>query len=325
MRVNEKTNKVDDENSRTVKNTKKRTYESGGVGGGDYCDAKNVIGLLNSSTSIDRDILSACLTLENRCGESIYSDIIYNLTRLKISPEKAKRHWSSIIGHMQAMNSKLGRNVGIHIAAGDYYANVKNYLKHPVLIEERSLMVKEDSAYRDDLTGLFNRRYFAQEMPAGVARFRRFGVPFSLLMLDLDHFKRFNDKYGHQAGDVALQIMGEVITQRIRIYDRATRYGGEEFAVILHQASRGDATAVAEKIRAAVEEQPIVYQGQNLGGLTVSIGIATCPIDALDVPSMVRRADQALYVAKRHRNSVVAFCDYNRSISRYVQERRLMA
>ena len=223
------------------------------------------------------------------------------------------------------MNDKMGRNVGIHIAISDYFANIKKYFKNPVLIEERSLANKEDGAYKDALTGLFNRRYFDQEMPSGIAKFRRFGIPFSLLMLDLDHFKRFNTKHGHQAGDAALQTVAEVLRQSIRVYDRVTRYGGEEFAIILHQSSRSDAALVAEKIRALIKEQSIVYNGLSLGGITVSIGIATCPIDALDVPSLLRRADQALYVAKRQRNSVVAFCDYNRTIPQHVQERRLMA
>lgn len=107
--------------------------------------------------------------------------------------------------------------------------------------------------------------------------------------------------------------MAKTFAFSARAYDTVVRYGGEEFAVILPQTSRKDAALAAERIRVAVEQQTIIYEGRNLGNISVSIGIATCPIDSLGMVGLVQRADQALYVAKRKRNCVVAFCDYNRS------------
>ena len=285
--------------------------------------ADDVIAAINNSSCVDDGPVKGCLELEKKYGTVVYSDIIYKLTRLHISPELAKQYWADIISHMKNLSKALDRNVGIHLAMCDYFSNINNYIKKPVLIEERILEHKEESAYRDGLTGLFNRRYFNQEMPTEIERFRRFGIPFSLLMLDLDHFKKFNDTYGHQAGDMALKVVADVISQSARIYDKTVRYGGEEFAVIMPQSCRTEALVAAERIRAAVEEHPLIYDGEDLEAITVSIGIATYPIDALEMVGLVRRADQALYVAKRRRNAVVAYCDYNRRGPRYSQERSM--
>jgi len=285
--------------------------------------ASNVISSINSLKHVEGGVLGEFMNMDNNHGDSVYPDIIYKLTRMHVSPAKAKKCWNDIISHYQKLCKVLDRNVGIHVAVSDYFSNIKSMLKHPVLIEEGELVHREESAYRDGLTGLFNRRYFNQEMPREVERFRRFGIPFSLLMLDLDHFKRFNDKYGHQAGDTALRVVADVILQSARVYDKAVRYGGEEFAVILPQACRTEASVAAERIRVSVEEQSILHEGRNLGSITVSVGIATFPIDALEVIGLVRRADQALYVAKRRRNAVVAYCDYNRRMPRHPPEHSL--
>ena len=158
---------------------------------------------------------------------------------------------------MQAINSALGRNVGLRIALYDLFVNKHHIMKQPIMLEDVLLEHKEECAFKDSLTGLYNRRYFNQEVPREIERFRRFGIPFSLLMLDLDRFKHFNDNFGHLAGDEALKTVAEVLSNSARIYDRIVRYGGEEFAIILPQASRKEALVSAERIRAAVEWHPI--------------------------------------------------------------------
>jgi len=126
-------------------------------------------------------------------------------------------------------------------------------------------------------------------------------------MLDLDHFKRVNDQYGHMAGDAALKTVAQIITRIARSCDKAVRYGGEDFAVILPQTSRKEALAVAERIRKAMEKRSVTHDGDRAVHITLSAGVITYPVDARDRTDLVRRADQALYLAKCTRNCVVAY------------------
>ena len=252
-------------------------------------------------------IFNEYIVLDEKYGAEIYQDLIYKITRMYMTAEAAKEIWVNIIRHIQNLSSKLDRNVGVHVAACDYFLTDRVVVKHPILIEECLLRNKEEGAFRDALTGLFNRRYFNQELPRQVEGFRRCGMPFSLLMLDVDHFKRVNDQYGHMAGDAALKTVAEIITRIARSSDTAVRYGGEEFAVILPGTGREEAVAVAERIREAMERRSIVHDGGQAVHITLSAGVVTYPWDAPDRTDLVRKADQALYLAKCTRNRVVAY------------------
>jgi diguanylate cyclase (GGDEF)-like protein len=287
--------------------------------------ADKILNKINKIMNPDITSFNKWIAMEKGVDSSIYSDIIFKLTRMPMAPAVAKEHLENIIFHMRDLNDKLGRNVGIHVSVCDYFSKINVLIKNPILIEESLLRTKEESAFQDELTGLFNRRYFNHELPGEIERFRRFGTSFSLLMLDLDHFKRFNDLHGYMAGDAALVAVAEVIAQSVRVYDKVVRYGGEEFAIILPQADRKKAGLVAERIRAAIEEQCIIHDGLNVGNMTVSVGVSTYPLDALDMTNLVRRADQALYVAKCRRNCVIAYFDYNRREARYTSHGRISA
>ncbi len=151
----------------------------------------------------------------------------------------------------------------------------------------------------DDLTGLYNYRYLQQRLDEELERSRRYEKTFSLLMLDIDGFKRFNDTQGHLAGDRALADLGGVIRSAVREVDVVTRYGGEEFSVILPETDESGALIVAEKIREAVAAHAFLdIDGESLLRLTVSIGLATYPVHATDKESLLRHADDAVYQAK---------------------------
>ena len=163
-------------------------------------------------------------------------------------------------------------------------------------------------AVRDGLTGLFNYSYFHQQLALELTRVKRAGTPVALILMDLDHFKQFNDTYGHPTGDLLLKRLAEVLTDTVRAVDLTARMGGEEFAILLPETDKAGAQLVAEKLRAAVESAeffgnaaaPVVHQ-------TVSVGVASYPEDAKRQDELVRRADQALYRAKSGgRNRVVA-------------------
>jgi diguanylate cyclase (GGDEF)-like protein len=147
-----------------------------------------------------------------------------------------------------------------------------------------------DLAVRDGLTGLFNRRYFNELIEVEVNRVKRFPAALSLLMLDIDNFKNYNDTQGHPAGDELLKGAARVLKNSVRAVDIVCRYGGEEFVIILPQANKKAAQIIAERMR--------VQMGLYLP-TTISIGIATLPDDASEVEQLVEQADKALYQAKK--------------------------
>jgi diguanylate cyclase (GGDEF)-like protein len=151
---------------------------------------------------------------------------------------------------------------------------------------------------RDPLTGLFNRRYMEESLDREFRRAERRGNGVGVLMLDLDHFNRFNNTFGHQAGDDLLQAFGEMISQHVRAEDIACRYGGEEFVLILPEATREVVEQRAEVLRTEVRELRVQSRGQSLGAVTVSIGVAVYPDHGRTVEDVIRAADLALYEAK---------------------------
>lgn len=165
-----------------------------------------------------------------------------------------------------------------------------------------SIVLREELqkfSYEDALTGLKNRRYFDQLFEHESAVAQRNDLPLSLLIVDIDHFKRFNDTHGHEAGDVALQVVGRAFQQLFRESDIVCRYGGEEFVVLMPGATTGAAREKAGQLCEAVRSAPIVYRGDDLGALTVSVGVANWPDHGNEPSGILTLADQALYRAKK--------------------------
>lgn len=161
----------------------------------------------------------------------------------------------------------------------------------------------------DSLTGLLNRRYFHERLLEEVERTRRHQLPVSLIMLDLDDFKSFNDRYGHQGGDEILRYFSHAIRKYIRAIDVPCRYGGEEFTVILPQTSKEDAGIIADRLCRGINEKETLHRKYSAyGPLAVSVGLATFPEDAKTPEELIRNADRALYRAKvQGKNQVVVF------------------
>ena len=156
-----------------------------------------------------------------------------------------------------------------------------------------------DQAIRDPLTGLFNRRYLEETLEREFNRALRMKRSVGVIMLDLDHFKRFNDTFGHEAGDVLLRKLGNFLKQHLRGGDIACRYGGEEFALILPEVSPGNLLRRAEQLREGIKHLSLPYQGTELETLTMSLGIAMFPTHGATGQRVLNAADAALYEAKR--------------------------
>lgn len=163
-------------------------------------------------------------------------------------------------------------------------------------------------AITDALTGLYNRRYFEQILPQEIARSQRYGLTCCLLVIDIDNFKQFNDRYGHPMGDRILSTIGTAITRILRSVDFAFRYGGEEFVIILPETKLKSAREVAERIRCRVtEDARSILRNSDTEPVTVSIGISCCPDDACSGEALFDVADSLLYKAKGSGKNCILF------------------
>jgi diguanylate cyclase (GGDEF)-like protein len=206
-----------------------------------------------------------------------------------------------------------GNPIGVLILAptkrADYTAEEIAFLQtvvgYAALAIQNALAYDQTDALSriDALTGLFNRREFDRLLAQEFARATRYARFLSLIMVDIDHFKKINDQRGHPAGDWALQKVGELMrATRLRSSDGAFRLGGEEFAVMLTETDKAGALAYAERLRQTAEKMQIFADG---AGLTISLGVATFPEDAREPAQLVARADKALYEAKHTGRNVV--------------------
>lgn len=181
----------------------------------------------------------------------------------------------------------------------------------------RNLTTLEEQASIDGLTGIANRRVFERILTESAARAQTAGGFVSLLMIDIDHFKAFNDTHGHLLGDQVLKLVAKSMVEAVRPADTAARYGGEEFAVILPDCALTEARALADRIRQSVASRRIVNRrtNQDMGRVTLSIGVAEMALGE-PLTSFVQRADEALYVAKRTgRNRVATQAELERKIA----------
>lgn len=232
--------------------------------------------------------------LKQERGEGLFADMLYALTRKSFPTRQAKTLWAEIGDHRSKLQRLLSRDPGITLAAHDYLVNVSGILKSAGLIEEQKFQTLATFASRDGLTGLYDKTTFARLLTDELARQARFGRPVTLVLVDIDHFKKLNDTFGHADGDVVLAQVANLIAAQARSTDSCGRFGGEEFGIILPEVDAQAGNLLAERIRANVEK----YFATTPYKVTVSIGVAN-GTPGVKAEDLVRATDAALYQAKR--------------------------
>ena len=181
---------------------------------------------------------------------------------------------------------------------GEAFDEMTHALQQRDVELKQALQDLQEQAITDPLTGLLNRRYLREYLPRELTRARRNGTSLAFIMVDLDYFKRVNDTLGHDAGDLVLREFGALLMSHIRGSDVACRFGGEEFALVLPEASLEGAHQKAEAVRASVKKLDLKYRDKPIGIITASFGVALFPDHAEDADALMRAADEALYQAK---------------------------
>lgn len=229
-----------------------------------------------------------------------YTTRVRQLLHIDVTEAQAAALWRAVTRHRARLRRLLGRDVGQRVALLDYVVNVQgSQLIEPKIVETPTLEAIEQRAVMDAITGLYNRHYFEDALRRELERCRRSNKSSSLLLLDLDGFKRVNDSFGHWFGDQALQTAGAAVLRHLRAADIACRYGGDEFAIILTETPLPDAVAVAERICREVSNS---FRSNLVGGrrlaVTASGGLAPLAPETSSPEQAFILADRALYAAK---------------------------
>ena len=197
------------------------------------------------------------------------------------------------------------------LTIGESIQNIAETVAQNLAMSLANLKLQEKlrhQSLRDPLTGLHNRRYLQETLSKELDRASRKQQFVSLMMLDVDHFKRFNDVHGHSAGDLVLATVGTYLRSKVRQYDTACRYGGEELIIIMPDASIEDSTKRAEEIRTGIKKLKLEHKGEELESISVSIGVSCFPDNSTNVQGLIEAADRALYKAKEQGRDRVIKC-----------------
>ena len=238
-------------------------------------------------------ILEQLDSLARLSDSSFHVDLFRVLVHHDFDIEPALRHWEGILTNKEEMAASLGRDISFRTAMLDYFTNQNRLLQNPMVIEISIFDELLKSSLMDELTQLYNRRYYEISLNREMKRARRHDHAVSLLMFDIDNFKNYNDTHGHSAGDQVMRAVSQVMLNSFRTEDIACRFGGEEFIAILPETTGVQAEATASRFMAALAATS--FEGRTV---SVSGGIAEFPKHGDNPAALLIAADRALYRAK---------------------------
>jgi len=277
-----------------------------------------IYGLLYQDDLGVEAFLAALRELEEQEGSIVYVELLYLLTHMRFDPDEAEDHWRAVIEHRKELEKAVGYAMDLSVALVSYFVQVSGKLKNPKVMELKLFEETRASAYKDELTGLHNFRFFKEFLRWEVKRCERSGGEFSIAIGDLDNFKAYNDQFGHDSGNQALQAVGRALHEAGRDQDVAVRYGGEEFVLVMPETSKEDAGRVADRVCRMIAELEL-SPSRPSERVTMSLGVASYPADALAAEALIRCADRAMYTAKAKGKNQSQLYGANRRALRRVQ------
>lgn len=274
--------------------------------------------ILTQTQKNERHLIEQIEQLAENQGPDVFSETLRQLVGKDFPAEKACLYWQEAL-QLSRLGCKPECNYrGVRSSLLSYLFQVVEEMRDPRVIEADDLASYRHASITDGLTGLHHQAYFKAHLNQLVERLQGTDQGFAVVMLDLDHFKQYNDRCGHLAGDLALRQTADILLKSIRQGDLAVRYGGEEFALILYRLNRPQAAMVTERIRRTIEA--FHFSGQeNLdrGNLTISGGVVFYPEDGGTSTELIRLADERLYRAKQARNAIYPFNQDQRQARRH--------
>jgi len=229
--------------------------------------------------------------------DSPYAALTEAILHYHLGETEAKFVWDEILANKDAMESALGRKVSIKTALVDYFTSRRQKEKIIIFIKE-NMISAFDTAMRDSLTGLYSHAIIHAELEKEFQTARRYDLDLSVIFIDIDDFKKYNDSYGHIAGDKVLLLVSSVLQENLRMTDKIGRYGGEEFLIVLPHTSLANARLIAEKLRVSIRETSSASESFPRG-VTVSIGISEIGEGTSDGHDLINDADICMYRAKK--------------------------
>ncbi len=280
---------------------------------------EELVAVLQEDVHNEERLLRRLDQIRTRGGIRAHAALLLILTRLPFEEEEARAHWEAILKHRAVLVTALQREVGVRVAALDYFVTVNRQLTGPRIIDLSLEEVPEPSSPIDRATGLWNARTFLGALQKETRRARRYDLGLCVLYIDLDDFRQINERHGDLVGGVLLREVGILIKNKIRDIDMAARVADEEFGVILPGSERMGAFLVAERIRQDIGKHFLRRDTDGKAiGMTITIGIAKYPEDATIADRLLERAEQAMHQAKaRGGNSVGIYYRERRNFIRF--------
>jgi two-component system cell cycle response regulator len=240
--------------------------------------------------------------------QELLARILGAFVYIKFGENEARGHWEKILHHYDMLLERVSPSIGILSAVYDYFLNQTDFFKNPLLIDHNLFYLIKKYAVVDSLSGVFNRNYFEIVLKKEIKRAIRYNKIFTLILFDIDNFKRINDRNGHVFGDSVIRHCAGLLKESCREEDIVCRYGGEEFVFFLPETPCLGAYHFAERVRRRVKDDLFLKNHE----ITLSGGIAEYPHDGQTVLNLLRCADSALYRAKAEGKDRVSLFENNR-------------
>ncbi|HCW44439.1 MAG TPA: hypothetical protein DGU45_03895 [Planctomycetes bacterium] len=258
----------------------------------------DILAILAGDRYIDDVQLEAITQNLGPLGQDYHVDLIELITHERHDPERSRDLWKGICQHKREMEQSLGRKVGVRVAAADYLIHDRQVLDAPRLVSRGLMERLVSQVSRDPLTRLHNRRHLDEILRREIHRVRRYGGRFTVLLVDLDHFKEVNDCHGHVAGDTVLQEVSVRLERAVRETDTVGRWGGDEWLLILPETVPEDARVLSRRLRSDVREKAVTLGDSTELSMTVSVGIAGYPESGRTIQDLLGKASEELRKAK---------------------------